>query len=74
MNTLKVENHSGLIRDLNTSAILNTNIDELNAYRLKRNLAIQKESEKDNLIKDLSNRIINLESLMLQMINTHTKE
>lgn len=73
MNSLKVENEPNLIRDLNSTAILNTNIDALNKHRELRNRIKLKEEDKDNQIQDLSNRLLKLESLLSTLINTNIK-
>jgi hypothetical protein len=65
MNSIKVENERGLIRDTNSNAILNTDLDELHKHRAKM-FAIH---QKDNKIQELTSRIDNLELLIHKMID-----
>jgi len=45
MNAVKIENKENLVRDMNTGAILNTDIDAFNLYKREKEL---KEQTKRN--------------------------
>jgi hypothetical protein len=63
----KIQNNT-LVRDLNTGAILETDLTKLHKHRAIRN-AIK---EKENKIDDLVERINKLESIIERMTNDNT--
>ena len=63
MSKVKVEGHSGLIRDLNTNAIVNTRTVEYNAY-----IAKYKAREKNNdMLRDTVKEINTLKSELFEI-------
>ena len=72
MKYTKVQDHSGLVRDNETNAVINTNMNEynnyLNASRIKR-----QEKEKINAIEEqvneLKNDINEIKSLLIKLID-----
>ncbi len=62
-NYLKVEEHPDLVRDTQTNAILNTNNDSLSAYK-KRKKHFIKVSNMDDKMKQMDERLINIENLL----------
>ena len=62
-NYLKVEEHPDLVRDSQTNAILNTNNDSLSAYK-KRKKHFVKVSNMDDKMKQMDERLINIENLL----------
>jgi len=62
-NYLKVEEHTDLVRDTQSNAILNTNNDSLSAYK-KRKKHFVKISNMDDKMKHMDERLINIENLL----------
>lgn len=62
-NYLKVEEHPDLVRDTQSNAILNTNKDALSAYK-KRKSHFIKVSNMDDKMKQMDERLINIENLL----------
>jgi hypothetical protein len=62
-NYLKVEEHTDLVRDTQSNAILNTNNDSLSAYK-KRKKHFVKVSNMDDKMKHMDERLINIENLL----------
>jgi hypothetical protein len=65
MNYKKVEGHSGLVRDLNTNAVIN---NDRTAYQNYIKLKEEKLKEKDR-IDNLENEIKEVKSLLKELIN-----
>jgi hypothetical protein len=63
MTKLKVEGHDGLVRDMRSSAIVNTNVTEYEIY-MKRMRARQTHSDQ---IKDACREINSLKKEMLEI-------
>ena len=61
----KVENEENLRRDSTNSAILETDMNSLELYRRRREIAKQK----DNEIQEMKEEIANLKDLVQQLIN-----
>jgi len=61
----KVENEETLRRDSTNSAILETDMNSLELYRRRREIAKQK----DNEIQEMKEEIANLKDLVQQLIN-----
>jgi uncharacterized protein YpuA (DUF1002 family) len=54
MNYQKVEGHSNLIRDVETNAILNTNVTEYNNYINMKKMKENESKRVENLENDLA--------------------
>jgi fumarate hydratase class II len=61
----KVENEETLRRDSTNSAILETDMNSLELYRRRREIAKQKDKE----IQEMREEIANLKDLVQQLIN-----
>ncbi len=61
----KIENSDSLVRDENNSAILETDLDSLQLYRMRREQTKQKDIE----IENMKSEINELKSLVKQLIN-----
>ena len=61
---IPVEGHPGLVRDVNTNAILNINIQEVRKKRMQR-LAAKKQAEEITVLK---NEVSELKSLLRQLL------
>lgn len=66
----KVKDNNNLVRDNNSSAILNVNVDELSKHRARKKLL----SDKDLQINSLSDRLQSLELIVEKLLNTNNKE
>jgi uncharacterized protein with von Willebrand factor type A (vWA) domain len=67
MLVAKVKDAPGMVRDMGTQALLNTDINALEAYRRKRN----KQQELDEVISDINNMksdIDQIKSLMQRIL------
>ena len=67
----KVEGHSGLVKDLHSGAVLNTNTKELEGARKRKLNKRKHEEEKELLQKDLANlqsEMAELKTLLKQMV------
>lgn len=69
-NHIKVKDYENLVRDNNSSAILNVNMDELQKHRARKQLS----SSKDVQINSLSDRVQSLENLVEKLLNNYNKE
>ena len=68
---LKVEGHAGLVKDIKTGAVLNTNIAELEGARKRKINKRKHEEEKELLKQDLANlqsEMAELKTLLKQMV------
>lgn len=68
MQIAKVKDAPGLVRDMKTQAVLNTDINALEAYRRKRN----KQQEIDEVLSDINNMksdIDQIKSLMQRLLD-----
>jgi hypothetical protein len=68
MQVAKVKDSPGLVRDMQTQAVLNTDINALEAYRRKRN----KQQEIDEVLSDINNMksdIDQIKSLMQRLLD-----
>jgi hypothetical protein len=54
INSIKIQGHPNLVKDLNSGAILNINSDAINRARIKKKLDAEKEKELDELKNDVS--------------------
>jgi len=66
-NHTKVKDHNDLVRDNNSSAILNVNKDELSKHRARKKLLSGKDAE----IKSLSDRLQSVETLVQKLLNNY---
>lgn len=64
---IKVENERSLVRDVNTGAILETDLQQLNRYRAR----VDSLKEKENKIDFLLEKINKLEETLERMTNTN---
>ena len=62
---IKIEGEQDLVKDKETGAILNTNMDSLSAYKQKR----QKDIEQKNRIDKMENDIGDIKSMLKELIN-----
>ena len=62
---VKIKAESDLVKDKNTGAVLNTNLDSLKAYRAKR----KKDLEMNNKIEQLENDIGDIKSMLKELLN-----
>ena len=62
---VKIKDESDLVKDKNTGAVLNTNLDSLKAYREKR----KKDLEMGNKIDQLENDIGDIKSMLIELLN-----
>jgi hypothetical protein len=54
INSIKIQGHPNLVKDLNSGAILNINSDAINRARIKKKLDAEKEKELAELKNDVS--------------------
>ena len=64
MGKIKVEGYPGLVRDVNTGAILNINSNEVEAARERKALRKQKDKEFENL----KNEVSEIKELLLKLV------
>lgn len=69
-NHIKVKDYENLVRDNNSSAILNVSVDELQKHRARKKLS----SSKDIQINSLSDRVQSLENLVEKLLNNYNKD
>lgn len=65
------------VRDTTNGAILNTDVDELNNYKIKKKLKEQEKREKEIMkkkIDDLESDISDIKHMLIQLINLGTKD
>jgi len=72
MEYLKVQGHSGLVRDTSSGAIINTNKAEYQEYMER----VRASDEKDNLlsqhtveINNIKNELQDIKVLLIQLVN-----
>ncbi len=69
MKTAKVIDHPNLIRDLETNAILNTDMLSVRKHE-KRILDLQKEKEREADINNMKNELSEIKMLLRQLSNS----
>jgi len=72
MQYLKVLGHDGLVRDVSTGAIINTNSKEYENYMRARATREQKDleiSKHEEDINNIKNEMQEIKSLILQLLN-----
>jgi tetrahydromethanopterin S-methyltransferase subunit B len=62
---IKIEGEQDLVKDKETGAIINTNMDSLSAYKQKR----KKDIEQKNRIDKIENDIGDIKSMLKELIN-----
>ena len=62
---IKIENEQDLVKDRDTGAVLNTNLDSLSAYKAKR----KKDLEMNNKIEKLESDIGDIKTMLKELIN-----
>ena len=62
---IKIENEQDLVKDRDTGAVLNTNLDSLSAYKSKR----KKDLEMNNKIEKLESDIGDIKTMLKELIN-----
>jgi len=62
---INIENEQDLVKDSDTGAILNTNLDSLSAYKAKR----KKDAEMQNRVDKLENDIGDIKSMLKELLN-----
>jgi hypothetical protein len=68
---VKVEGHNGLVRDMSTGAIINTNRTDYDEYMARKRMAEQREAEISKHSEDiniLKNELQDIKSLILQLL------
>lgn len=69
---VKVEGKEGLVRDLSSGAIINTNTSEFENYMRKRNASKQLREELEEQSKEINNiknEIGEIKQLLIKLIN-----
>lgn len=66
MNTIRT-NHGDFIRDVNSSSLINTNVDSFKAYKKQRENRSQIESQAA-VINNLTNEVAELKELVKRLI------
>ncbi len=69
---VKVEGHNGLVRDMSTGAIINTNRTEYDEYMARKRQAEQREMEISKHSEDiniLKNEMQEIKSMILQLLH-----
>jgi hypothetical protein len=61
----KIEGEQDLIKDKETGAILNTNMDSLSAYKQKRKKDIEQENRVDKMESDIGD----IKSMLKELLN-----
>ena len=64
MKHMKVKDQPGLVRDLNSGAILNINTEEIERARERKKLRKEKEQE----FEDLKNEVSEIKELLLKLV------
>jgi len=62
---VKIKDNEDLVRDQNSSAVLNVDTDALSKYKARR----EQQRKKDREIEDLKRDVSEIKSLLLQMID-----
>lgn len=72
MQYINVEGSSGMVRDKETGAILNTNKSEIERARKRKIISKKKEEEFDDMktdIKELKNNMVEMKTLLNKIAN-----
>lgn len=71
--TINIEGERDLVRDRNSKALLNTNLESLKAYKIKRNANL-KILEYENDINTLKTEIVEIRNMIEILVNKITQE
>ena len=66
--TINIEGEKDLVRDRNSKALLNTNLESLKAYKIKRNANL-KILEYENDINTLKTEIVEIRNMIEILVN-----
>jgi hypothetical protein len=72
MDYLKVQGHNGLVRDISSGAIINTNRTEYEEYMERVRLAEQKDqliSQHTDEINNMKNELREIKDLLIKLVN-----
>lgn len=69
--TINIEGERDLVRDRNSKALLNTNLESLKAYKIKRNANL-KILEYENDINTLKTEIVEIRNMIEILVNKIT--
>ena len=69
MTILKVEDNEDLVRNVETSAILNINVAELHKHRARRKLL----ENKDLQLNALASKVETLEAMVNKLLNNYNR-
>lgn len=73
MNLIPVEGENNLFRDINTSAIVNTNQSEYQAYLAKKKIQEKEKDRINGLENDLNSIKSDIEEIKILLKNLHHK-
>lgn len=73
MNLIPVEGENNLFRDINTSAIVNTNQSEYQAYLAKKKIQEKEKDRINGLEDDLNSIKSDIEEIKILLKNLHHK-
>ena len=73
MNLIPVEGENNLFRDINTSAIVNTNQSEYQAYLTKKKIQEKEKDRINGLEDDLNSIKSDIEEIKILLKNLHHK-
>ena len=71
-NYYKVEGHSNLVRDINTNAIINTNMNDYENYKSLKKIKEQERQKMEcleNELNEIKNDMNEIKSLLRSLIN-----
>jgi uncharacterized protein YhaN len=72
MNTVKVKDEPGLVRDTETNAVLSTDLKGLQAYKAQKK-RMQKVDELTENVELLNKKMINIEELLIKLLERDNK-
>lgn len=72
METIKVQNEPGLVRDKESNAILSTDMKSLQAYKAQKN-RMKKVDELAESVETLNEKMLNIETLLKQLVERDNK-
>ena len=72
MNTVKVKDEPGLVRDTETNAVLSTDLKGLQATKAQKR-RMQKVDELSDNMEELNKKMINIEELLTKLVERDNK-
>lgn len=72
MNTVKVKDEPGLVRDTETNAVLSTDLKGLQAYKAQKR-RMQKVDELSDNVEELNKKMLNIEKLLTKLVERDNK-